>query len=159
MESLAPDLSPITDELFLSSLPRHEHADHSWDLGVRLIVSLPLYPPPRVYRQPPFTFVHCPCIDSPLTPIPLFILRRGVQAALPSIARGEKVLIHCKAGVHRSVAMTACILIARGCTADAAMKFIIERRPVADPHAPHIESRIRAFEREWIRSAAPPNTG
>ena len=147
-----PDVSRITDFLFLSSLPRREHWEHIWELGVRLVVSMPLYRPPAVYCRPPFALAHCPTIDSPLTPIPLFMLRRGVNAALPVIERGDAVLIHCKAGVHRSVAMTACILIARGATADDAMRFIVERRPVADPYAPHIEARIRAFEQDWGRS-------
>ena len=53
MQALSPDISRINDYLFLSSLPKHEHADHIWDLGVRLIVSLPLYRPPRVYLPAP----------------------------------------------------------------------------------------------------------
>jgi hypothetical protein len=149
LQAAMPDISPITDAIFLSSLPKHEHADHIWKLGVRLVISMPLYRPPKVYCRPPFTFVHCPTVDSPLVPIPLFMLRRGVEAALPVIERGDNVLIHCKAGVHRSVAMTTCILIARGYTAEAAMKFVKERRPVADPYAPHIRARILAFERDW----------
>ncbi len=52
--------------------------------------------------------------------------------------------------------MATCILIAQGYTADDAMKLIIEQRPVADPHAPHIESRIRAFEKDWSRSQGRP---
>ena len=151
MQTQAPDVSRITDYLFLSSLPRHEHAEHIWELGVRLIVSLPLYWPPLVYTRPPFAFVHCPTIDSPLTPIPIFMLRRGVRAALPVIEHGESVLIHCKAGVHRSVAMATCILIAHGYTADEAMTLVVEQRPVADPYAPYIQSRIRKFEQSWQR--------
>ncbi len=81
------------------------------------------------------------------------MLWRGVRAAIPVIDRGEKVLIHCKSGVHRSVAMSACILIARGLPAGEAMQLIVDQRPVADPHAPHIESRIRLFEQEWLRRA------
>jgi protein-tyrosine phosphatase len=77
------------------------------------------------------------------------MLRRGVEAALPVIEHGQSVLIHCKAGVHRSVAMTTCILIAHGYAADEAMKLIVEQRPVADPYAPYILSRILAFERDW----------
>jgi hypothetical protein len=146
-----PDVSRITDSIFLSSLPKHEHADHIWDLGVRLVVSMPLYRPPRVYCRSPFAFTHCPTVDSPLVPMPLFMLRRGVAAALPVIERGDAVLIHCKAGVHRSVAMTTCILIAQGYASGDAMKFVKERRPVADPYAPHILSRILAFERDWHR--------
>lgn len=148
-QSAMPDVSQITDSVFLSSLPKHEHADHIWELGVRLVVSMPLYRPPRVFCRPPFAFVHCPTVDSPLIPIPLFMLRRGVEAALPVIERGESVLIHCKAGVHRSVAMTTCILIASGYSAEDAMKFVKERRPVADPYAPYIMARIQAFERDW----------
>lgn len=150
MQTLTPDVSRITGYLYLSSLPKHEHAGHIWDLGVRLVVSMPLYRPPAVFCRPPFAFVHCPTIDSPLFPIPLSMLRRGVRAALPVIGRGDAVLIHCKSGVHRSVAMSSCILIAEGHTADEAMNLIIEQRPVADPHAAHIEARIRAFERDWI---------
>lgn len=144
-----PDVSQITDYLFLSSLPKREHAEHIWKLGVRLIVSMPLYRPPEVFCQTPFKFVHCPSIDSKLTPIPIFLLRRGVKAALPVIDNGEGVLIHCKSGVHRSVAMACCILIAHDYEVDEAMKFVVERRPVADPYAPHIQSRIRAFARDW----------
>lgn len=156
MSDRLPDVSRITDYLFLSSLPRHEHAEHIWGLGVRLIVSMPLYWPPLAYTRPPFAFVHCPSIDSPLTPIPVFMLRRGVKAALRVIEHGGAVLIHCKAGVHRSVAMATCILIAHGRTADEAMQFVVEQRPVADPYAPHIQSRIRKFERDWQRRHEVP---
>ncbi len=149
MGSQAPDVSQITEYLFLSSLPKSEHVRHVLDLGVRLIISLPLYWPPRVYRNPPFAFVHCPSIDSPLTPIPICILRRGVRAALQALEDHCGVLIHCKQGVHRSVAMMTCILIAQGYTADDAMTSIVARRPVADPYAPHILSRIRKFEQAW----------
>lgn len=156
MQTLLPDVSRITNYIFLSSLPRHEHADHIWQLGVRLVVSMPLYRPPSVYCQPPFAFVHCPSIDSPLVPIPLFMLRRGTLAALPVIDHGQAVLIHCKSGIHRSVAMATCILIAQGYAAEDAMRLVIQQRPVADPHAPHIESRIRAFERDWTGSGGRP---
>jgi hypothetical protein len=46
--------------------------------------------------------------------------------------------------------MAACILIAMGMTSDGAMDTIIAHRPVADPHAWYMESRIRAFERDWL---------
>ncbi len=151
MPSMLPDVSKITDYLFLSSLPRREDSEHIWQLGVRLVVSMPLYWPPLVYCRPPFSFVHCPTIDSPMVPMPIFMLRRGVKAALPVIERGDAVLIHCKSGVHRSVAMTSCILITLGYKADDAMQFVVQQRGVADPYAPHIQSRIRAFELDWQR--------
>jgi hypothetical protein len=54
--------------------------------------------------------------------------------------------------------MAACILIARGMTADEAMDLIVSKRPIADPHAGYIERRIRAFEREWLADSQPPTT-
>jgi predicted protein tyrosine phosphatase len=83
----------------------------------------------------------------------MFMLRRGVKAALPVIERGDAVLIHCKSGVHRSVAMTSCILIALGYRSDEAMQFIVEQRGVADPYVPYIQSRILKFEQDWHERA------
>jgi hypothetical protein len=45
--------------------------------------------------------------------------------------------------------MATCILIAHGYTSAEAMKLIVEQRAVADPYAPHIQSRIRKFEQDW----------
>ena len=153
-----PDLSQITDYLFLSSLPKKEHADHICSLGVRLVISMPLYRPPRVYRQAPFQFVHCPSMDSRLTPIPQFILKRGVYRALPVInEQGHNVLVHCKEGVHRSVAMACCILIAKGYTAEEAMHLVKEKREKADPYAGYISKRIEIFEADWNEHHGPTN--
>jgi len=74
------------------------------------------------------------------------------------MAAGGKVLIYCRGGIHRSVAMASCILIARGMAADEAMALITAHRPVADPHAPYIERRIRAFEKDWLSRQRPAST-
>jgi hypothetical protein len=139
------DLSTITDFLYLSSLPADEHASYIYSLGVRLVISMPVYRPAKVYRHPPFQFVHCPSLDSPLMPIPQFILRRGVKAALPVIAGGDALLVHCKAGIHRSVAMACCILIATGFSAEEAMDLVKAKREKADPYVGYIRKRIEKF--------------
>ena len=144
-----PNISQITDYLYISSLLKEEHVEHIFSLGIRLIISMPLYRPPNEYRHSPFQFVHCPCMDSRWTPIPMFILRRGVAAAVPFIEQNDSVLLHCKAGVHRSVAMACCILIARGYTADAAMHLVKEKRDKADPYVPYIRRRIEKFASYW----------
>ena len=73
-------------------------------------------------------------------------LRRGVEAALPLIQRRGKVLCHCKAGVHRSVAMASCVLIGMGFSAEDAMATVKLGRALADPDAAHIRRRIVEFE-------------
>ena len=146
-----PDLSQISDDLYLSSLPKKEHVEHLLSLGIHMVISMTVPRAPSVYRRPPMQFTHCPSLDTPLTPIPIFILRRGVTAALPVIEGGGSVLVHCKSGVHRSVAMACCILIARGYTADNAMRLIKEKREKADPYVPYIRKRIEKFESYWSK--------
>jgi len=144
-----PDISQITDYLYISAWPRGEHAGEIRALGVRLILSMHWRRPVKTVGHPPVRLLWLPTVDTPLTPMPMFLLRRGVEAALPVIRQGEKVLVHCKAGVHRSVAMACCVLIGAGYTAEAAMRLVKDRRAVADPDAWYIRRRILKFEQEW----------
>ncbi len=151
------DFSAITDQLFIAVRPRSHHVEHLRSLGVNLVLNMVWFAPDKALSRPPFQVRWLPLIDHPWFPIPLWALRRGVEAALPVLAVGGKVFVYCRAGMHRSVAMASCILIARGMTADGAMDLVVERRAVADPHVPYIERRIRAFERDWrARVGEPP---
>jgi len=143
--------SAITDQLFIAPIPRTRHVDEIRALNVDLVISMLFRAPPPQLARPPFQLLRLPSIDFPLTPIPLLWLRKGVTTALPVLGAGGRVLVYCRAGRHRSVAMASCILIALGMTADEAMATIIAKRPVADPHIYYIEARIRAFERDWQR--------
>lgn len=149
------DASAITDQLFIAPRARTRHVEEVRSLGVDLVLSMIWFAPPRALTRPPFRLMRLPTLDSPLTPIPLFMLRRGASAAALVMDAGGRVLVYCRGGRHRSVAMAACILIARGMTADEAMDTIVSKRSVADPHAPHIERRIRAFERDWLHRQRP----
>lgn len=143
------DASAITDQLLVAPRPHARNVGDVRGLKVDLVISMiGLAPPPELTR-PPFRLLRLPVFDSPLFPIPMKVLLRGVCEALPVLERGGRVLVYCRAGRHRSVAMTACILIALGMTADEAMDTIVSRRPLADPHARYISRRIRAFERRW----------
>ena len=149
-----PDISQITETLYISAWPKGEHAGEIRALGVRLILSMH-WRRPRHYMalktvgHPPVRLLWLPTVDTPLTPMPMFLLCRGVEAALPVIRQGEKVLVHCKAGVHRSVAMACCVLIGTGYTAEEAMRLVKDRRAVADPDVWYIRRRIVKFEQEW----------
>jgi len=144
-----PDISRITDHLFISAFPEAEHAETIRALNVRLILSMPLQKPHHQVRMAPVKWLHLRTVDSPLTPMPISVLRRGVEAALPVIDDGHGVLVHCLAGVHRSVAMACCILIGMGYSAEAAMTLVEEKREVADPRVWYIRRRIEKFERSW----------
>lgn len=149
------DVSAITDQLYIAARPRSGHVARVRELKIDLVISMIWFRPTRELTRPPFKIVRLPNFDNPLWPIPLWMLRRGVAAALPVLDAGGRVLVYCRAGRHRSVCMASCILIGEGMTADAAMDLIVKQRPRADPHIFYIERRIRAFERDWLSRQRP----
>ena len=142
-------ISAITDQLYIAAHPKSEDVETIKDLKVRLVINMIFHPPAREFSQPPLRLVTLRTFDSPWLPIPVKKLAKGVKVALPVIAEGGGVLIYCREGQHRSVAMTAAILIGLGSSADEAMQLISEKRSAADPYAPHIQSQIRKFEQRW----------
>ena len=145
-QTSSPDVSQITDYLYISAWPRGDHAEEIRAMNVRLILSMHWIRPSRTLGHPPVRLLWLPTFDNPLGPMPIPTLQRGVEAALPVIQEGYRVLVHCRAGVHRSVAMACCVLIGMGQTADQAMQLVEQKRAVADPHAWYIERRIYKFE-------------
>jgi len=147
------DVSSITDYLYLSAMPQGEHAAEIEAMGVRLILSMHWQRPSRSLGQPPVRLLWLPTFDTPITPIPISTLRRGVEAALPVIQSGDRVLVHCRYGVHRSVAMACCVLISMGYSPNEAMALVKEKRAVADPDIWYIRSRIVKFGDLWKSSS------
>jgi protein tyrosine phosphatase (PTP) superfamily phosphohydrolase (DUF442 family) len=146
------DISQITEQLYIAAHPRAEAAVAIRDMDVRLILNMIFFRPADVYRQPPFRMLTLRTFDSIFLPIPICMLERGVEAALPVMENGESVLVYCREGRHRSVAMAASVLIGQGHSADQAMQLITSKRSKADPYAWHIQRRIRKFEQIWRRS-------
>jgi hypothetical protein len=145
----SPHISQITDYLYISAWPRSEHVEEIIALGVRLVLSMHWIPPTKTLGHPPVKLIWLPTIDKPFFPMPIKTLAKGVKAALPVIDDGSSVLVQCIAGVHRSVAQAACVLIGMGFDADQAMRLIHEKRAVADPYVGYIQKRIRLFEKKW----------
>lgn len=145
------DISQITEYLYIAAHPKAEQADAIRDLNVRLILNMIFIRPAKVYNQPPFSMLTLRTFDSIFLPIPMGKLVRGVEAALPVIQSGNSVLVYCREGRHRSVAMAATILVADGYSADEAMQLIKSQREKADPYAWHIQRRIRKFAEIWRR--------
>lgn len=144
-----PDISAITDQIFIAAHPQDSHVPLIAELGIFLLINMIWHRPSAELTRDPYEMITLRTFDSPRFPIPVSTLFKGVEAALPVLEHGDKILVYCREGRHRSVAMTTCILIARGYTADEAMALVIAQRPIADPHAPHIEKQILAFAEEW----------
>lgn len=146
------DISKITDQLYIAAHPQVEDANAILDLDVRLILNMIFIPPAEVYKNPPFHMITLRTFDSIFLPIPIRMLVKGVEASLPVIQTGGSVLVYCRQGRHRSVAMAAAVLIGQGFTAEEAMQLIKSKRGKADPYAWHIKRRITKFEEVWRRS-------
>jgi protein-tyrosine phosphatase len=151
-------ISEITDYLYISSFPGPDQLEQIRAMGVRLILSLYLRKPNKVFGEPPLNLLWMPVVDSPVTPLPLSVFMRGVQAALPVIEKGDKVLVHCKWGVHRSAAMASCILIAKGSSSTEAVELVKRQRAEAKPDDGYVLARIMKFEVAWIRQLEKAST-
>ena len=144
------NFSQITDCLFVGDTPRLEDYDLLRELGVRLVINMRLEKRPIIdLHNPPLDFLWLPTVDTPGLVIPIRFLIRGVRAALETIQKGGKVYAHCQKGRHRGVAMGASILIALGYDPDEAIELIKAQRPIADPDAFYIRSRILRFAHAW----------
>lgn len=73
---------------------------------------------------------------------------KGVKPAVAAVQNGDKVMVFCKAGKHRSATMTACVLVGLGHTTDEAIKIVESGRKQAEIKETHRE-RIRKFEQTW----------
>jgi protein-tyrosine phosphatase len=152
------DISRITDDLLVGRTPGPADFERLYDLGVRLVINMRLWPGSRPRETTPgLQYLRLRTFDSPLAPIPTAALIRGAHAALRIIQDGGRVYTHCSRGRHRSVAMAAAILIAQGRSPEEAMALIKKNRPDADPGATHIRSRILEFEQAWklVHEAQP----
>jgi protein-tyrosine phosphatase len=79
------------------------------------------------------------------------IFQRGVQFAMQALnaGNGNRLFIHCAAGVHRAPMMTLAVLRALGYKLADAMDLIESRRPVVDFAAVYVrsvENFIRYYE-------------
>ena len=140
----------ITENLWIGTTPDRGDYDLLRDKGVKLVINMRFaHGPFEDFGEPPLDNLWLRTFDSPIIPIPVRALTRGVQAALDVIGSGGKVYAHCARGRHRSVAMGAAILIAQGLSPESAMSLIKARRSVADPYIFYIRRRITLFARNW----------
>lgn len=144
------NFSKITDSLFIGTTPLPDDYATLRQLDVQLVINMRIERRPHPDRHDsPMPVLWLPTFDSPLIPIPVHMLRRGVRAALETIEEDGKVYVHCAEGRHRGVAMGAAILIAQGHSPDEAMGLIKKHRKEADPGAWYIKRQIRRFARTW----------
>ena len=144
------DYSQITETLYIGTTPCPEDYSLLRQLGVKLVINMRLERRPHPdAHQPPSQLLWLPSFDSPLVPISIHKLQRGVREALATMEGGGKVYVHCAKGRHRGPAMGAAILIALGYSPERAMQIIEQHRRIASPRAWYIRRRIHRFAKTW----------
>jgi protein tyrosine phosphatase (PTP) superfamily phosphohydrolase (DUF442 family) len=144
------DYSKISNNLYIGTTPKYKDYEHLHKLGVSLVINMRIgLPPVRDPISPPLISLWLPTVDSPIIPIPVKVLQKGVDAALSVIDQGGVVYAHCSHGRHRGPAMGACILIAHGMEPEQAIQLVEQQRPVADLHIWYIHRRVMKFAQTW----------
>ncbi len=144
------DFSQITDSIYIGTTPLTEDYRQLRELGVQLVINMRAEQRPHPdLDEPPLPVLWLPSFDTPLLPIPLRHLIKGVLAALRTIEQGGKVYAHCAKGRHRGAAMAAAILIAQGYLPEQAIHIIKQHRKIAQPEAWYIRWRIFGFAKIW----------
>lgn len=143
------DISKIIDYLYIGAWNSGFDNNRVNELQIKLVISTILYRP-SLLEDSDTKILWLPSFDFRYLPIPLKFLKQGSKAAAESIRKGESVLVYCKEGRHRSVAMTACVLIRLGYNAEEAAATIKQARGVADPEVDYIYNRIKLFEKYYL---------
>lgn len=81
-----------------------------------------------------------------------------VVAVSDALARGERVGVHCAAGLGRTGTMLASWFVTRGMTADEAIAYVRAARPGSIETAAQ-EEAVRVFADAWVAEHARPGGG
>jgi protein-tyrosine phosphatase len=84
----------------------------------------------------PIHDLHAPPIDR---------ARPFLRALVDRLARDERLLMHCAAGIGRAGTMAACLLVELGTPADEALALVAASRPMAGPEAGPQMELVRAL--------------
>lgn len=148
------EYSQITDDLYIGAWPTKYNVDTIQSLGIKLVISTILENVDKELGQPPLRLVKMRMSDAiPKRPYyPTKTLMRGVNAAMEAFENGEKVMVFCKSGRHRSVTTACCILVGRGYEAEEAISLVENKRPQADLNDA-LRKRIKSFEQAWLEQS------
>lgn len=143
------DYSQITENLYIGAWPTRYHREKIISLGVSLVVATIIEMIDKELGEPPLTLVHTRATDlGPRLIYPTKQLFKGVEPAVAAIQSGQKVMVFCKAGMHRSATMSSCVLVGLGHPADEAIKMVEAGREKAEIKETHREAIIK-FEGKW----------
>src|SRR5262245_61435848 len=152
-----PDLTWIADDLAIGGriLEREWEALARAGLGAVVDCRAEGRDPARILESLGIDFLHLPTPDA--GGFTADQVAAGVAWVEEQLARGRRVLVHCRAGKGRSVLIAAAVLSRRGVAPDEALALIRSRRPIVTPTPGQI-ARLRAFAAIGLAAQAAEQT-
>lgn len=98
--------------------------------------------------------LRLPIVDGDV-PSSVRATRALVDAVRERVARGERVVVHCRGGLGRAGTIAGCVLVASGYDAASALELLAERR---SPHCPETTAQ-RAFVERFARKQSGARSG
>lgn len=144
----------IPGRLLACSYPRRGRLERAIAAsGITTVVNLHGRPHPSAFRERSgHRELHLPVPDfAPPSPAQL---AAGVSAIRSALDAGERVAVHCGAGLGRTGTLVACSLVSTGLTTDAAIAEVRRRRP-GSIETREQEAAVHAFATQ--KSSAPPS--
>jgi len=145
------DMTWVTDQIAVGGgIWNDDNVEELVKRGVTHIIDMQIEFDDRPLAEPyPVKVLFNPT-DDDFLPKPPRLFQAGVDFALDALEdAGNKVYIHCAAGVHRAPMMTLAILRVLGWPLDKAKAVIQERRYVvdfADVYVESVEEFIRVYD-------------
>lgn len=132
--TLRPNADQITPLLWVGGfIDAHDWAA-LYTQGVRVVVNLQAERQDRFDGPMPDAYLWLPTMDYAAPD--LAALHHGVALVRSALQSAQPVLIHCHAGMGRSALLGTAVLVAEGCSVDAAWAMLRSRRPVVNLHPP-----------------------
>ncbi len=150
------DITWITDRIALGGgIWDAERMERVAGLGVTHIIDMQVEFDDTPLAEPFAISVLWNAVDDDFQPKPPDVFQQGVEFAVDALNSddGNKLFIHCAAGVHRAPMMTLALLRVLGYSLDDAMMLIEEKRPVVDFADVYVRS-VENFVRSYSSAAA-----
>ncbi|HMN60188.1 MAG TPA: dual specificity protein phosphatase [Anaerolinea sp.] len=145
--------SEVTPQLYVGPQYRKNGLDYLKSQGIQAVVNLRIEKDDAKLGLAPANYCYLPTVDDE-APSPEH-LEQGLRFIAGMISRGERVYIHCGAGVGRAPTMAAAYLISTGMSLDQALGAIRKVRPFIFITPPQMQA-LAKFEKQAAEKALTP---